>query len=123
MLAPAKSIEFFSKLSEPQSFAPGDVIFQQGEVGEVMYGVLAGEVELWVNGRVAEVIEAGDVFGEGALVQEEGTRASTAVAKTACQLVYVDRERFLFLVQETPLFALQIIRSFSSRLRQIKKTL
>lgn len=123
MLEPAKSIEFFYKLSEPQVFAPGEVIFKQGELGDVMYGVLEGDVELRVNDKLAEIIYAGDVFGEGALVQNEGTRASTAIAKTTCKLVFVDRERFLFLIQETPLFALQVIRSFSSRLRQIKQKL
>ncbi|HEY9737901.1 MAG TPA: cyclic nucleotide-binding domain-containing protein [Trichocoleus sp.] len=121
MLEPARSIEFFYKLSEPQSVAPGEVIFKQGETGEVMYGILEGEVELWVNDKVAEVIRAGDVFGEGALVQDERNRASTAIARTSCRLVFVDRERFLFLIQETPLFALQIIRSFSTRLRQLKQ--
>ncbi|MEP0927191.1 cyclic nucleotide-binding domain-containing protein [Leptolyngbya sp. SLC-A1] len=103
-----------------QDFGAGDTIFAVGALGDCMYGVIQGEVELWVNGRVFETISAGDVFGEGALVQIPHVRASTAVAKTDCRLALVDEAHFKFLVQETPLFALEVIRSLSSRLRAAK---
>ncbi|GGA16027.1 hypothetical protein CYANOKiyG1_30080 [Okeania sp. KiyG1] len=39
------------------------------------------------------------------------------------KLAYLDQERFLFVVQETPLFALSVIRSYSNRLRKIKDSI
>jgi CRP-like cAMP-binding protein len=101
-------------------FSAGEVIFQRGEHGEEMYGLLSGEVELKVNDQVKETIKAGDVFGEGAIVQPTHTRASTAIAKTDCEIAALDRERFLFAIQETPLFALEVIKSLSDRLRALK---
>ncbi|MGL5509180.1 MAG: cyclic nucleotide-binding domain-containing protein [Microcoleaceae cyanobacterium] len=103
--------------------AAGEVIFRQGEHGEEMYGLLSGEVELKVNDQVKETIQAGDVFGEGAIVQPKHTRASTAIAKTDCEIATLDRERFLFAIQETPLFALEVIKSLSDRLRIFKNSL
>jgi len=94
------------------------VIFEAGEVGDVIYGVIEGEVTL----QVVETIRAGDVFGEGALVQIPPLRASTAVAQTNCRLAALDASHFKFLVQETPLFALEVIRSLSTRLRAFKAT-
>ncbi|MDJ0518456.1 MAG: Crp/Fnr family transcriptional regulator [Trichodesmium sp. MO_231.B1] len=123
MLEPAKTVELFQKQPGNQIFSPGDVIFEDGQKGDVMYGVIEGVVELFVNGQVIETIKVGDVFGEGALVHEEHTRASTAIAKTECKLVYLDQERFLFAVQETPMFALYVIRSYSDRLRRLKRSL
>ncbi|MDJ0553650.1 MAG: cyclic nucleotide-binding domain-containing protein [Microcoleaceae cyanobacterium MO_207.B10] len=123
MLEPAKTVSLFQKQPEQKIFAPGDQIFEDGEEGDVMYGIIEGVVELFVNGQVVEIIKTGDVFGEGALVHEEHTRASTAIAKTECKLAYLDQERFLFVVQETPMFALYVIRSYSDRLRRLKRSL
>ncbi|MBW4460329.1 MAG: Crp/Fnr family transcriptional regulator [Nodosilinea sp. WJT8-NPBG4] len=120
MLKPIQVVELLMTTPSHQDFGAGDTIFEVGALGSCMYGVIQGEVDLWVNGRVFETISAGDVFGEGALVQIPHVRASTAVAKTDCLLALVDEAHFKFLVQETPLFALEVIRSLSSRLRAAK---
>ncbi len=116
-----ETIKLFQRQPEPQTFKAGEIIFEDGQKGEQMYGIIAGTVELKVNGEVVETIEQGDVFGEGALVHQEGTRASTAVAKTDCTLAFMDKGRFLFAVQETPEFALDVLRSYSDRLRRLKR--
>ncbi|MEB3313198.1 MAG: Crp/Fnr family transcriptional regulator [Cyanobacteriota bacterium] len=120
MLEPAQVIEIFAKSPDIKTVSAGTVIFEVGQLGEVMYGVMEGEVVLQVQDQVVETIRAGDVFGEGALVQIPPLRASTAVAKTDCRLAAVDASHFKFLVQETPLFALEVIRSLSTRLRALK---
>ncbi|NJL47014.1 MAG: cyclic nucleotide-binding domain-containing protein [Leptolyngbyaceae cyanobacterium SM2_5_2] len=120
MLQPTQVIELFMTSPDIKTFTAGATIFEEGATGEVMYGVIEGEVDLLVNGTVFETITAGDVFGEGALVQIPPTRASTAVAKTDCKLAAVNEAHFKFLVQETPLFALEVIRSLSTRLRAAK---
>jgi CRP/FNR family transcriptional regulator, cyclic AMP receptor protein len=83
-----------------------------------MYGVLEGEVEVFHEGRSLELLKAGDVFGVGALLGE-GIRFHTAVAKTDCQLAFLDQERFLFAVQETPVFALRVLQAYSDRLNRL----
>lgn len=120
-MQPAETVKHFSIAPEPLEFQPGEVIFAQGEIGEVMYGILTGTIEMQVHGKTVETLEAGDVFGEGAIVQDSHTRASTAVAKTYCQLAILDQERFMFAVQNTPMFALEVMRSFSNRLRAFKR--
>jgi CRP-like cAMP-binding protein len=113
-----KTITIFQK--RYLKLAAGEVIFRQGEYGAEMYGLISGIVELKVNDQVKETIQAGDIFGEGAIVQPTHTRASTAIAKTDCEIATLDRERFLFAIQETPLFALEVIKSLSDRLRAFK---
>lgn len=120
MLKPIQVVELLMTTPNHQDVGAGETIFEVGTLGNCMYGVIQGEVDLWVNGRVFETIAAGDVFGEGALVQIPHVRASTAVAKTDCRLALVDEAHFKFLVQETPLFALEVIRSLSTRLRAAK---
>ena len=123
MLEPVKTIELFQKPPSPKSFSTGEVIFQAGERSDVVYGILSGEVEILVNGKVVETIQKGDVFGGGALLHLDHQRASTAIAKTDSLLVFLDREHFMFAVQQTPMFALEVMKSYSDRLRRLRHRL
>jgi CRP/FNR family transcriptional regulator, cyclic AMP receptor protein len=122
MLSPVKTIEIFQTSPEPLIVEAGDVIFTSGDAGIVMYGILEGSVEISVNGRVLETIYHGDIFGEGALVHFDSKRASTAIAKTDCKLAIMERKNFLFAVQQTPMFALEIMRSYSDRIRRLRES-
>lgn len=122
MLSPVKTVEIFQASPEPQNFSAGEIIFASNDSGNVMYGILTGEVEISVNGQVLETIYHGDIFGEGALVHTDSKRASTAIAKTDCKLAIMERKNFLFAVQQTPMFALEIMRSYSDRVRRLRES-
>lgn len=116
----AHTVELFSTIPEGQRVKAGDTIFSEGDPGSVMYGIVEGTVAMQVDGKTVETIHAGDVFGEGALVHPEGLRRSTAIAQTDCQLAILDQERFKFLIENTPTFAIDVMRSYSDRLLKFK---
>jgi CRP/FNR family transcriptional regulator, cyclic AMP receptor protein len=122
MLSAVETISIFQRQPEPKVFATGQVIFEEGQPGDVMYGVLEGEVEISVNGKVVETIKVGDVFGTGALIGINN-RTYTATAKTDCKLAFLNEQRFLFATQETPMFALEVMRSYSQRLSHLEHQL
>jgi CRP-like cAMP-binding protein len=100
---------------------PGDPIFRSGESGDCMFGLLEGTVELTWNGDSGlETIQAGDVFGAGALVTHDHRRYGNARAVTPCRLLVMNREKFLFAVQESPMFAIELLGSIDQRLRDLK---
>jgi CRP-like cAMP-binding protein len=104
--------------------AAGDVIFTAGEPGDCMFGLLEGTVELSWNGNAGqETIHAGDVFGAGALVTSEHRRYGSATAVTPCRVLVMNREKFLFAVQESPMFAIELLSSIDQRLRNLKDCL
>jgi CRP-like cAMP-binding protein len=121
VLEPIRTIELFQKPPSPKNFATGELIFQAGEQGNVIYGIVSGEVEIWVDGKVVEIIQQGDVFGEGVFVHLDRKRDATAIARTDSLLAFLDREHFMFAVQQTPMFALEVIRSYSDRLRRLRQ--
>lgn len=82
-----------------------------------MYAVLEGAVDILVNGQRVDTIEAGGIFGEMALIEDMPRSATATVAREA-KLVAVDRKRFLFMVQQTPFFALQLLSVVTNRLRR-----
>jgi CRP-like cAMP-binding protein len=55
-----------------------------------------------------------------ALIDEE-PRSARAIALSDCQLQTVDRKQFESLVQETPSFALRVMRTLARRLRQMNE--
>jgi len=108
----------FGNTKNVQEFPAGTTIFAQGTPGDVMFVVLDGEVEIRGESEVFEVIGPGDILGEMALIDSQ-PRSASAVAKSDCRLAPVDEKRFQFLVQETPLFSLQVMRVLVERLRRM----
>src|ERR1700722_2390079 len=79
----------------------GSVIFRQGEAADQLFVIKSGE------GRI--------------LIGNE-PRSATAVAMTDVELVPVSEKQFLFLVSQTPYFALKVMRVLARRLRATTKT-
>jgi CRP-like cAMP-binding protein len=50
-------------------------------------------------------------------IVDRSARSATAVAVEDSTIAVIDRHRFLFLVGETPNFALQVMASLAERLR------
>lgn len=79
--------------------------------------VRIGEVEIERDGKLVETLSAGGIFGEMALI-DGSPRAATARAKTACEVAPITEKTFLFLVHETPYFAIAVMRTLADRLRR-----
>jgi CRP/FNR family transcriptional regulator, cyclic AMP receptor protein len=97
-------------------FKAGQVIFSQGDPAEHLYVIVDGAVEINVSGTVVGSAGPGEAFGEMALIAN-APRSGTAIAKVDCRVVPVDKRRFLFMVTETPNFALQLLGIMAERLR------
>ncbi|MEH2458205.1 Crp/Fnr family transcriptional regulator [Nostoc sp.] len=120
MLSPVVTVGIFQKQPDPKVFSAGQVIFEEGQPGDEMYGILEGEVDILVNGKIVETIETGEVFGAGILIGIKN-RTYTAIAKMDTKLGFLDQEGFLFAVQETPMFAIQVMKSYSERLSRLQR--
>ena len=94
----------------------GAAIYLEGDAGTHMYGVVSGAVELRKGSAVVATLGPNDVFGERALI-DLLPRNLTAIAIVETTLAEIDRRLFLFLVHETPTFALGIMGALASRLR------
>ena len=115
-----KVLGVFKASKETREVPAGAVIFEEGAVGEEMFGVIEGRVELRLaNGR-SVTLGPDETFGEMALV-DRSPRSATAVAAEDSKLAVIDKRRFLFLIGETPQFALQVMANLADHLRQIQQ--
>jgi CRP/FNR family cyclic AMP-dependent transcriptional regulator len=106
----------FLNAHQHRTLADGEQLFAAGDPGHEMYGIVAGHVELHQDGVLVRRLDEGDTFGEMALI-DGSPRSMTAVASGPTEVAVIDEKAFLFLVHETPLFALQVMRSVAARLR------
>jgi CRP/FNR family transcriptional regulator, cyclic AMP receptor protein len=106
----------FLNAPEHRRVSAGEAIYKEGENGSHMYGIVSGSVELRKGSMVVATLGVNDVFGERALI-DNLPRNLNAVATQETVLAEIDRGLFLFLVHETPTFALGIMGALASRLR------
>src|SRR5215831_7040523 len=105
----AVKLDLFSNETDFIELPAGARVFGEGDRGDVMYVILDGEVDLTIRGRSIETLRNGEIFGEMALV-DASPRTASATTKLPCKLVPISQKRFLFMVQQTPHFSLQIMR-------------
>jgi CRP-like cAMP-binding protein len=106
--------KLFESAEGAEVYQPGDVVFQAGEQAHHMYVVVDGDIELRLGERVLGTAHAGDLLGEMAVVGNH-KRTATAVATSPCRLVPINERRFVLLVQETPYFALHVMKVLAER--------
>ena len=94
----------------------GETLFHKGDPARSMYVVLTGELRIGDGNAIYDRLTEGGIVGEMALI-DHGPRSATVTASTDCTLAEVDEKRFLFLVQQTPMFSLQVMSSLAERLR------
>jgi len=108
--------ELFRHETDLHELAAGEVLFREGEPGNLMFVLVSGTAEISVHGRVVESAEAGAIFGEMAMI-DEGVRSATIIAQSDCKLVPIAQKRFNFLIQQTPNFAVHVMKVIAKRLR------
>jgi serine/threonine protein kinase len=98
--------EFRSLLAENMKhkfFPRNHIVYNEGEVGNHMYVIVSGTIEVTTfNGSRAERTQ-GDFFGEGALLHPKGIRSGTIRCKTPVHVIEISREYFQKYLQSSEL--------------------
>ena len=101
-----------------------EVITQQGEVGDCMYVIQQGQVEILTEKDGTQVRLAvkgdGEIIGEMALVDREVCSA-TVLALGQAVLLTIDKKNFLKRVHSDPSLALRIVETMSHRIRDLNE--
>ena len=107
-------------------YQAGEVLVRQGEVGDCMYVIQSGKVELIKDSEGHEIflgeLGEGDFFGEMDLFGKE-PRAATARAVSEVRVLTVDKKLLLRRIQEDPSLAFRIIQKLSNRVREVENEL
>jgi CRP-like cAMP-binding protein len=115
-------IEHFGTYMTRRSVRRGATIFAKGDAGSGLMAVLWGSVKISVpttDGReaVLNIINAGEIFGEMALLDGR-PRSADAVAMSDCELMVIDRRDFIPFLRREPDIALKFIEILCARIRR-----
>ena len=105
-----------------KTFEPGEVLFKEGEHGDVMFIIIQGEVEIRKRtsaktARTLITFHEGDIFGEMALVEKK-PRSATAIAITPCRTLVMNEALLDNMIENNADFAKKMIRILSERIRK-----
>jgi CRP/FNR family cyclic AMP-dependent transcriptional regulator len=109
-----------------RTLSPGETVFDEGDPGDQLYVIQAGEVELIRESERGERVVArlgpGDFFGELGVVLGE-RRNSRAVAVNTTRVIALDRGTLESMCLESPEIAIRMIRVLVSRLIEAERRL
>lgn len=99
-----------------------EIIIKQGEVGNCMYVIQSGEVEILKekDGRLVRIAvrTSGEFFGEMALFSSEH-RSATVRSLGEARILTVDKRNLLLSIQKDPSLAFRMIETLSKRIRDL----
>jgi ATP/ADP translocase len=94
----------------------GTVVIRQGDVGDSLYVIVDGAVEVTDGARVVDRLGVREVFGEMALL-DPAPRMASVTATEPTRLLRLDQAPFGALLLDRPEIAVAILRVLSQRLR------
>jgi CRP-like cAMP-binding protein len=102
----------------------GEVILRQGDVGDCMYVIQEGQVQILVEQggqeRLVRVARTGELIGEMAIFEKQA-RSATVRAEGDVRLLTIDKKNFLRRISEDPSIALRIVQTMSQRIRELSQ--
>lgn len=103
-------------------YADGERIISKGEVGESMYIVQQGKVEVFMENSEGEIalatLKPGAVFGEMALFTKE-PRVASVRALGKARVLTIDKKGFFKRASEDPSLAFRILKNMSKRIQKL----
>jgi CRP-like cAMP-binding protein len=105
-----------------KQYRDGETIIRQGDVGDCMYVVQSGRVEVVQSSEYGEqhlaFLESGNFFGEMSVFEKE-VRSATVKSAGEARVLKVDKKMLLRRLREDPLLAVNLLQTMSHRIRDL----
>jgi len=103
-------------------YEDGEIIVRQGDAGDVMFVIQEGQIEVLkeTDGQETRlrIAKEGEFMGEMAIF-ERMNRSATLRAMGKVRVLTIDKKNFLRRVHEDPSLAFRIVKTMSSRIREL----
>ena len=124
---PERALDDLVKFSTVVRFEPHRDVFNKGEPGDCLYGILSGRVRIYSTSPegseiMLNVLETGELFGEIAILDGR-TRTASAAAMERADLLRIHRDHFLPYVKANPDLILGMLSLLCDRLRWTSSTI
>jgi hypothetical protein len=114
---PSQFLAAIAELLAEHEVKPGEIVIHEGEMGDRLYVIVRGSVEVTHAGRSIAKLGPGEVFGELAVL-DPGPRAATVTAVSDGLLLSLDHEHVEYLIAGSIEIAQAFIRMLCRRVRE-----
>ena len=105
-------------------YSNGEIIFREGENGDVMYVIQSGKVKISKNSSSGDItmatLQSGEIFGEMALF-DKLPRSASATAEGDTRILSIDKKKLFSTIWKDPTVVLKVIETMSGTIRRLSK--
>ena len=117
-----QELELFEVSGSLKKVPKKNVVFQEGEAGEVLLIILSGKVKVLLSGKdgqefILAMLGPGNFFGEMAIL-ESAPRSASVMTVEPCEFLLLSQKDVTALLKKYPGIALKILKNLSQRLRR-----
>lgn len=120
-------LELVASICEEKHYQTGDIIFEENKVGDELYVIANGEVEIQVDpslvggkdtggSQTIATLRRGQSFGEVALVDEGLRSAGARCAQQDTHLIVIPRDKLMLLCDTYPQLGYRLMRNLAADL-------
>ncbi|MEK0084020.1 Crp/Fnr family transcriptional regulator [Benzoatithermus flavus] len=118
----AEELEQIVRVATERCYAHGQLVFQRGDPGTSLLGVLAGRVRIGLSSEDGKevtfgILGPGELFGEIGALDGQG-RTADAVAMDGCRLLVLEHRDFLSFLERNPRCAVRLLQILCARMRK-----
>lgn len=118
-----KELESVMVTAKERAFDTGEVIIREGDPGLGFYLLLEGTAEVRKGGKAVAELDAGDYFGEMALLLEDTPRTADVVATSQVKCLVITQWDLRALISTHPDIGMKIMNELALRLSGTEKAL
>lgn len=115
---PPEELGALAGIAEEIVFSAEQCIIEEGDMGDTMFLIVEGEVNVHRGGDSLAVLKSQDYFGEMTILDGE-PRSASVTALQDCLLLRINQTDFQSIVRRHANVALSIIRTLTRRLREM----
>jgi membrane protein len=94
-----------------------EYIFERGNTERNLYYLAEGKVNLTNNGAIVRELNAGDYFGELAMLTKQPTTSDAIVSSTEARIIVIYADNIDTMLADEPKIAMQLLKQMASRLQ------
>ena len=112
-----QDLRLIARLADSDTCHAGDVLVQEGNRGNERFVIVNGQAEVSHSGTAVATLEAGDYFGELAVLHP-APRTATVTAITDMEVLIVTPRELAILISDVPLFARKLLTGMAGRIQE-----
>lgn len=105
---PSETMDRFFYIGKARGAQAGTVLCKEGDQGDSFFIVIQGAVEVSQQGKHIDTLKQGEIFGEIALMLNDGVRIATIVVPDFALLLEIKKDEFLKVLSQNLVLASEI---------------